>query len=131
MPPEPSRAMRAAFAILCALVAASSASAQDEAGAGKLAYREQRFDEAARLLKPLGDAGDVEAQYLLGQIYFFGLGRTERSDAEAARWYARPAESGNAEAMYRLGYLFASGQGVAQSGEQAAAWWLKAAAQGH
>ncbi len=103
----------------------------DEFKAAKAFYDNERFDEALRALRPLADGGDAKAAYLLGQIYFFGFGRTERNDGEAARWYRVAAEAQNLEAMYRLGYLYASGQGVPQSGELAAQLWTQAAGNGH
>ncbi len=120
------------LALAFALAGAAPARAQGgDFKAAKAAYDGKQFDDALKLLRPLADRGDRNAQFLIGEFYFFGLGRTEKNDAEALRWYRGPADSGHAEAIYRMGYLHATGQGVGQSGSQAAEWWLKAAAKNH
>ena len=62
-------------------------------------------------MRPLAEGGNPAAQFLMGQMLFFGLGM-ERDDAKAASFYGLAARSGNTEAQYRLGYLHATGQGV-------------------
>ncbi|MEM6650431.1 MAG: hypothetical protein AAF603_09300, partial [Pseudomonadota bacterium] len=48
--------------------------------------------------------GHVPAQYLLGEMFFNGLG-TDQNFINAKRWYNDAALSGNALAMHRLGTL--------------------------
>ena len=133
----PRRWRSAAVAALACLALAGGASVgraeterNPELAAARKAYDAADYGEALRLLRPLADKGDRNAQFLMGQLYFFGLG-VERNDAQAAQWYAAPADRGHAEAQYRLGYLYATGQGVGYDANAAERWWLEAAKQKH
>ncbi|MGH7003776.1 MAG: tetratricopeptide repeat protein [Alphaproteobacteria bacterium] len=128
----PSMPVWAALACLALAGTAPVARAETnpELAAARRAYDAAEYADALRLVRPLADRGDRTAQFLMGQMLFFGLG-AERNDAQAARWYAGPAEAGNAEAQYRLGYLYATGQGVAYSPANAERWWLAAAQRSH
>ena len=122
----------AAAAALALLLAAPAARAQGDSGlaAAKHAYDASEFVEAARLVRPLAEQGNPGAQFLMGQMLFFGLG-LERDDAKAAQWYGMAAQAGNAEALYRLGYLHATGQGVAYDPAAAERFWIAAASKRH
>ena len=50
-------------------------------------------------------AGNVEAQYRLGEIYESGLGDRESDEAMAIAWYGKAAEQGHVQAAFRLGRL--------------------------
>jgi hypothetical protein len=119
-------ALRLALGAAALALAAAPASAQDLAAA-KRAYDEADYDRALQLLRPLAQRGDREAQFLVGEIHYFGHGNTEKNDTEAARFYELAARQGHVEAMFRLGYLYASGQGVEQNGARAAEWYVRAA----
>lgn len=122
----------AAAAALALLLAAPAARAQDDSGlaAAKRAYDASEFVEAAKLVRPLAEQGNPGAQFLMGQMLFFGLGM-ERDDAKAAQWYGMAAQAGNTEALYRLGYLHATGQGVAYDPAAAERFWIAAASKRH
>jgi TPR repeat protein len=47
---------------------------------------------------PLAEAGDVDAQYNLGQMYRRGQG-VPQDYAETVKWYRLAAEQGNADAQ--------------------------------
>jgi TPR repeat protein len=128
-------ALRAASILVAAVLAAAppawaEAEKNPELAAARRAYDSAEYGDALRLLRPLADGGDATARYLVGQLYFFGLG-VERNDLEAARWYGLAAAAGNAEAMYRLGYLHATGHGLAYDARAAERYWTAAAAKGH
>lgn len=76
------------------------------------------------------EAGNIEAQFLLGVIYYEGE-NTARDFKEAIRWYQAAAEQGHAEAQYNLGYCYADGQGVGQDMKEAFRWFKKAADQSY
>jgi TPR repeat protein len=122
----------AAAAALALLLAAPAARAEADPNfaAAKRSYDASEFVEAARLVRPLAEQGNPGAQFLMGQMLFFGLGM-ERDDAKAAQWYAMAAQAGNTEAQYRLGYLHATGQGVAYDAAVAERFWILAASKGH
>ncbi|MCW5771021.1 MAG: sel1 repeat family protein [Rhodospirillaceae bacterium] len=120
----------AVLAVGAAGMARAEAEKNPELAAAKRAYDAASYGEALRLIRPLADGGNLTAEFLMGEMYFFGLG-VERNDAMAAKWYARPAKAGNGEAAYRLGYLAATGQGGAYDPGAAARWWMGAAGRGH
>ena len=80
-------------------------------------------------LRALAEAGDTEAQYNLGLMYFNGWG-VAQDDVEAVAWYRRAAEQGIAEAQYWLGFAYDYGSGVPQDDAEAVRWYRLAAEQG-
>ncbi|MCP4492548.1 MAG: sel1 repeat family protein [Gammaproteobacteria bacterium] len=64
-------------------------------------------DQAIAMIRPLAIAGDVEAQYLLGNI-LYGLGNTGQSHdrEDPTKWYRIAAQQGSAEANYALGVIY-------------------------
>ena len=80
-------------------------------------------------LRARAEAGDVEAQFVLGSMYEFGRGVPE-DDVEAVRWYRLAADQGDADAQYRLGVNYDDGEGVPEDDVEAVRWFRLAAAQG-
>ena len=74
-------------------------------------------------------AGDIDAQYFLGNWYRARAPRPDR--AEAAYWVTTAAEQGHPTAQATLADLHRVGEGVDKDLEQAAAWYGKAAEQGN
>ena len=81
-------------------------------------------------LRASAEAGDAEAQFILGGIYITGVG-VPHDAAEAVAWYRRAAEQGHARAQYNLGGMYREGRGVPQDAAGAVAWYRRAAEQGH
>lgn len=89
----------------------------------------QKYEAAAR-------SGYVEAQFKVGEYYFYGRGLKGERDQEqdryrAVEYYEQAADRGHMEAQYRLGCCFRDGTGVAKNAENAAKWFEQAAKQGH
>ena len=61
------------------------------------AYARGDYATALRLLRPLAEQGDAQAQYNLGVLYDNGQG-VPKNDAEAMKWYRMAADQGEAEA---------------------------------
>jgi TPR repeat protein len=80
-----------------------------------------------RLLHPLAEQGNPEAQELLGGMYTAGNGVLQ-DYAEAVRWFRMAAEQGFAEAMDDLARMYVHGQGVPKNYVQAHMWFNLAAA---
>jgi len=93
------------------------------------AYRRGDYATAFRHLKPLASQGYVAAQYILGYLYYDGLGVVQ-DHAEAGAWFSKAAEQGHARAQINLALMFEHGLGVPQDYTQAVAWYRKAADQG-
>lgn len=76
---------------------------------GLAAYKKGDWDLAVRLLLPLAEKGDAQAQEKIGRLYDRGRG-FPRNYVEAERWYRRAAEQGDAPAQSRLAFMYRSGK---------------------
>jgi TPR repeat protein len=93
---------------------------------------------AAKALKPedvpelqrKGEAGDAEAQLVLGLAYWGGFG-VEKNTATAFGWLRRAAEQGHPMAQSSLGVAYRDGAGTTQDSAEALRWMRKAAEQGY
>ena len=91
--------------------------------------RSQKFYQAAiPLLKRASEEKVLQAQFLLGLCYQWGMG-TEEDSKEAVRYYQLAATSGYASAQSSLAACYERGIGVTKNGEQALFWYDRAAAQ--
>ena len=79
-----------AFLITFAFVGGAIADPLHEAAD---AYSLEDYATAYELAKPLADAGDGDAQHLVGLMYANGQGVPQNS-VEAAKWYRKAAEQG-------------------------------------
>jgi len=87
-----------------------------------------RHDYAAkmRILQPLAEAGNPEAQEMLGRMYWTSQ-EGVKNDVLAAYWFRKAAEQDDTDAQHALGYIYKEGLGVAKNYVQAAFWYRKAA----
>lgn len=97
------------------------------------AQAKQRYDakddaEGARQMLQAAQAGNAQAQFMLGNAYEFGSG-VAVDLRQAASWYEKAAAQGHAKAQKNLGALFEAGDGVAENWALAAAWYRKSAEQ--
>src|SRR5690348_6176153 len=92
----------ALVALLCFAAAPAVSAALDD---GRDAYQKGDYATALRLLRPLADAGNSDAQVFIGLSYEFGDG-VAKNTAEAVKWYRQAAEKGNSDAAYNLGTLY-------------------------
>jgi TPR repeat protein len=60
-----------------------------------------RFDEAAKLLLPLAEQGEVEAQKLMARLYFSGHG-VEKNLERYEYWLTKAAEQGDRQSKAKL-----------------------------
>ena len=74
-------------------------------------------------------AGDVNAQYNLGVLYFEGKD-VPQVYIEAAKWYGAAADQGDKQAQFNLGLMFYRGIGLPQNYEYAYQLFELAANQG-
>lgn len=93
--------------------------------------KSRNYSEAAELLRGPADAGNSEAQNMLGALYQGGLG-VPRDINEAIRLYVAAAQAGNRDAMANLGGVYESGNwGIPQDVAEARKWYKLAARLGH
>jgi len=90
------------------------------------AYSRADYRSALAVWRERADAGDAEAQYMVGTIHEQGLG-TDPDHAEAARWYRLAAEQHHSRAMMSLAYLHEQGLGVDADMTSALNWYRRAA----
>ena len=93
------------------------------------AYKIGKYRAALAEWVPLAEAGEVAAQYNLGQMYIYGRG-VKHSYAEAAKWFSLAAETGHRASQYELGVAYDFGNGVPQDYNLAYMWYSLALAQG-
>jgi len=147
--------MRKIVSILLVSLALFAASVQE----GIERFEEGDFVTAQKIFTPLAEAGDPEAQFYLGMLYFTGDGG-EKNLEEAGNWFERAAkqrdpkakdktfegitkeydralywyrkiaESGYAKAQFYLGVMYAAGRDVDIDYKESARWFEKAARQG-
>ena len=96
---------------------------------GIAAFEAKHFARAARLLSPLAEQGDVEAQYRMAIMMQNGLGMTANPDL-AYRYMRRAAEAGHGLAQHGLGFMYLEGECAEKDAAKAAEWFRKAAEQG-
>ncbi|KAF9901531.1 hypothetical protein EC991_006042 [Linnemannia zychae] len=73
--------------------------------------------------------GDMDGQYILGDMYYVGDG--VQQDYQAARgWLIKAANQGHVQAQNDVGYMYQHGLGVLQDYVTAMEWYRKAAHQG-
>ena len=126
--------MRAALLAVAAIVVAAPAVQADELADGVAAVRRKDYFNAVRLLMPLAQAGNPQAQLEVGDLYYHGHGVKE-SDEEALKWYERSAVQGLAQAQFQAGNMYAYGLGVKRDDPEvdrkAAKFYFEAARKGH
>lgn len=98
--------------------------------AGLAAFEVKDYANAFKLLKPLADQGDAEAQCIIGNMYDLGLG-LETDSLEAVEWYKKSAGQGYGLASNNLGTIFKSGrEGIPMDQLESNKWYQKARDQG-
>src|SRR5215472_5044405 len=90
------------------------AAAYDDAFA---AYRKGDYETALKLMKPLAEAGNVNAQYNVGVMYNENL--VKQDFAEAAKWFKLAAAKGNVFAEVDLAVLYEYGKGIGKDYNEA------------
>ncbi len=97
---------------------------------GANAYNARNYALALKEITPLARNGHVEAQHLLGLMYYMGRG-VVRDYKQAMTWHRKAADKGKADAQYVVGAMYYTGNAVPQDHRHAVDWFRKAAAQGH
>ena len=113
------------FTLLVALPAAAQ-SLEERMKSAAGAYERKDFATAIAVWRPLAEAGNAEAQTLLGAMYWSGEG-VARDHKEAAKWYLRAADKGYARAQNDIGFMYGFGEGVPPKDNVQAYKWLSLA----
>jgi TPR repeat protein len=97
---------------------------------GLAAYDKGRWNDAVRLLTPLAEQGNPQAEEKLGRLYQRGKGVT-RDYVIAENWYRKAAEQGDAVAQARLGFMLRLGVAGTRDYGAALKWYRLSAGQGN
>ena len=100
-----------AVTLAVTLLVTTGTSAWADLETAREAARRGDHATAFRELLPLADAGDVDAQYYLGGLYYKGEG-VEQDYAKAVKWFGESADQGNAKAQTDLAQCYLFGYGV-------------------
>ena len=98
----------------------------EEYAAGRNAYVDGDYEKAYRILKPLAEKGNPEAQKFMGVMYDYGHG-VKADPEQALAWYKRAAEHGDASVEYQIGAKYFRGEGAEKDYTEAVKWWTLAA----
>lgn len=112
-------------ALLLVLFAIRPAAA-GPAQTGIAAYNAHDYPTAARLLLPLAQHGDPQAQTYVAFMFQNGRGLPQNNTA-AAHWYRAASEQGVPVAQFMLGLMYDKGHGVPQDVVLAYKWMNLAA----
>lgn len=72
-----------------------------------------QFTEAYEVLYPFAQAGNADAEELIGVMYAMGLG-VEKDDVRAFEWYLRSSLKGHPGAQSGLGWYYEVGRGLTE-----------------
>ncbi len=119
-----------AISLLSLQVRAEEATGDASAAAAFDLLLAGEYEKARAMAAPLAEAGDADAQHLMGYLDEKGLGGP-KDLASAIAFYMKSAEQGQPDAQFALGELAYFGDGVVQDDETAAGWFALAERQGH
>lgn len=114
--------MNMSYVLLCLFFLFSTSIYAATYEEGKQAYLSQDYELALKILKPLAEEGNSQAQITLGLMYDYGHG-VKKDAAESIKWYLMAAEQGVPLVQHDIGVKYFQGQGVEQNYNEAAKWW--------
>lgn len=82
------------------------------------------------LLFKSAENGNVNSQYALGQIFFFGDYGIEQNQEVSSKWFLRAAENNEPNSQHEIACRYEQGDGVVKNPEKAHYWWERAALNG-
>jgi len=94
------------------------------------AYDAKDYKTAFKEYLPLAEAGESDAQFWIGNMYRFGLGRTINYK-KTVYWFFRAAENGDIAVIGDLGYMAGKGQGMKASKNKEICFYRLAAERGY
>lgn len=119
--------MRKILLLVYGLFFCLSLSAQGNLENGLRYYNWKEYKTALPYLQSAAKEGYGEACYLLGEMYYYGLG-TEKNPTIAMRMYQRSIEYGFTKGEAELGRMYEDGEGAAKDLQKAFELYEKSAA---
>lgn len=77
-----------------------------------------------RWYRKAAEQGHAEAQYILGDFYYNGVGVTPDT-IQAVEWYRKAAEQGHTSAQHMMGIAYENGYGIERSEPTAIEWSVR------
>ncbi len=97
---------------------------------GLTAFQTGNYGKAFKLLEPVAEAGNAEAQCIIANMYQLGMGRN-RDISQAINWYKKSSQNGYGVASNNLGSIFLAGDdGIEADLSKAKEWYSLARKQG-
>ena len=93
---------------------------------GRQLMEQSLFKEAMIEFLPAAQAGNADAEELIGVMYAMGLG-VERDDRRAFEWYLRASMKAHPGAQSGVGWYYEVGRGVAKDLVRAYMWYVLSA----
>lgn len=93
---------------------------------GRQLMEQSRFQEAMAEFLPLAQAGNADAEELIGVMYAMGLG-VERDDRRAFEWYLRASMKAHPGAQSGIAWYYEVGRGVGVDLVRAYMWYVLSA----
>jgi len=97
--------------LIFTLLMGSMQSAFADIEAARQLMESSKFEAAREMLLPAAQAGNADAEELIGVMYAMGLG-VPRDDERAFDWYLRSALKGHPGAQSGIGWYYEVGRGV-------------------
>ena len=96
---------------------------------GIAAFEAKNFTAAMRLLSPLAEVDNADAQYRLAIMYQNGLG-VVANELMAFKCMVSAAKQGLGLAQHGLGFMYLEGECIARDSNKAIEWFTRSAEQG-
>jgi TPR repeat protein len=96
------------FVLVAWVLAAASSAAHADAldiAKGRRLFDARQFEAAFAILQPLAEAGEPDAQYLMGKAYENGSGPLLYNAARSLNWYLKAATTGHKCTLRRIAEL--------------------------
>ena len=111
--------------LTCTLLVFAVAATPQDLDEGRQAYESGDYETALRILRPLAEQRNSEAQYQIGWVF------QPYDWSKAVYWWRHAAEQGHAKAQDAMGMAYNYGFGVQQNDREATKWYRMAAEQGY
>lgn len=91
---------------------------------GEKYFYEKKFTETVKWCSMAAEQGNLDAQNLLGMLYYEGL-FGEHKYTEAVKWLRMAAEQGDRDAQAKLAVCYLKGKGVEKDAAESRKWYNK------
>lgn len=96
---------------------------------GRQLMEQSQFTEAMQEFLPAANAGNADAEELIGVMYAMGLG-VKRDDRRAFEWYLRASMKAHPGAQSGIAWYYEIGRGVSKDLVRAYMWYVLSAVGG-